>query len=732
MDGAETLRDREPATSRADDPTGFEVDAFMRPAHWLPGRLVGMAGVAAFAALAPGVGPYRWWLVIGLLALFVPATFAIERWVAPRSTAQAQALMDAFGCVLAVHLVPQHWHTVLVIGVITVASNVSALGARWFCLAQVLLASGMGIGAYVHDVEGWVLPLAAMLVVSGPVASYASWLQSQDALFASRLQDMTRTVAAVVWEADPETGCLLQVIGPTADVTGHDAQVFSQLYPHALVHDEDQDLIGRELPSDGSRVERSIRIRHADGRWIWLREVIGLVEASDGRQYVRGVAFDITDLQEARHALARKAERDDLTGLYGRAALHLELQRRLAASTEPVGVLLMDLDGFKNINDTMGHPTGDELLQVQSERLTSIARSSDVVGRLGGDEFMVVTSGADVNELAAFAHRVIEALARPAMIGGVEMMCGASVGVAISPDHGTTPDDLIRNADHAMYTAKRSGHGLKVFDGREDARSVRQIARLAELTRGLDDQVELWFQPVVDAATGRQVSMEGLARWRHPTEGILPPAEFLDLVESAGLTVRFDNAMVRRAIERIARLGNDSDLTVSVNVSQRGLADRAFVRRVRKQLAAVGVAPHRLTVEISERDVDSDQRSVLGTLAELQEMGVGISLDDFGTGYSSLSRLRGLPITEIKIDHGFVTVMTDSPADDIIVRSTVEMARELGLSVVAEGVANAAIEQRLRELGCDRLQGFLFGKATPDGLLSRDGVPSPPSTAGSP
>jgi diguanylate cyclase (GGDEF)-like protein/PAS domain S-box-containing protein len=700
-------------------------DAFMRPAHWQRGRIAGAVGLAAFAALAPDVGPHRWWLVVGILALLIPATIATGRWVPPRQTANTQAATDVFGCIAFVHLIPQHWTSVLVVGLVATCSNVVTLGARGFVLGQAMLALGMGFAASIHGVDGWWLPLATMLVVTGPVASYANWLHSHDALLASRLQDMTRSVAAIVWEAEAPSGRLLRVMGPTDDVTGHRRDQFQELYPAGLMHPEDLELVGRELPTDGSRIERSVRIRHRDGHWVWLREVIGLVEGADGRRYVRGVAFDISDLQHARQALADKAERDDLTGLLGRDGLYQELQRRLAESTDPVGLLLMDLDGFKNINDTMGHPTGDRLLQAQAERLVGVARSDDVVGRLGGDEFLVITSAAEPRRLLAFGRRINEALEQPVLIDGVEMVCAASIGVSASPGHGTTPDDLVRNADHAMYQAKRSGLGVELFKQDSDRRSVARLARLAELSRGMDDQIELWFQPIMDVASGHQVSMEGLARWRHPTEGIIGPNVFIEMVESAGLTVRFDTAMVRRAVEQLARLGPASDLTVSVNVSQRGLADQSFTRRLRKQLAAMGVESHRLIVEISERDVDSDQRSVLRTLAELRELGVGISLDDFGTGYSSLSRLRGLPITEIKIDHGFVTVMNESPADAIIVRSTVEMARELGLGVVAEGVSDEAILEHLRELGCTRAQGFLFGAANPKGTVEWSPVESP-------
>jgi predicted signal transduction protein with EAL and GGDEF domain len=364
----------------------------------------------------------------------------------------------------------------------------------------------------------------------------------------------------------------------------------------------------------------------------------------------------------------------------------------------------------------MGHLVGDRLLTVQARRLEAVARREDAVGRLGGDEFVVISSAVGEQALLGLAERVRDALCQPVSLDGVEVGCSASIGAAWSPDHGTTHDELMRHADEAMYRAKRGGLGVQAFTRQSDPRHEQRVDRLEALTERLEEELELWFQPIVDTATLRTVALEGLVRWRHPDEGILAPIEFLDLVESSGLTSRFDTHVVTSGVRRAAALKRaGTPMTVAVNITSRGLSDRSFAGRFREILAAHDVEPSLMAIEVSERSVDADQRALLETLAALRSLGVRIALDDFGTGYSSLTRLRQLPISDIKIDRSFVSAMTSSPADEIIVRSTIEMARELGLGVIAEGVSDEATLARLQQLGCSHVQGFLFAPATPAG-----------------
>lgn len=665
--------------------------------------------------MLPGVGEHRVALVMILALVLAPLMWSVEAWAGPRGLFWLQSAVDAALCVFFAQLLPEHWTTIALIGVLMVTANLNHLRPWGYLSIMVAFSGGLAVAAVRGGLDGGVVTMAILLTVTVPVAAYSQWLRSRERLAMNQFDDMSQSVAAIVWEADPATGRLRHLMGPTEEVTGHAHADFAARYPDVLVHPEDRPLLAAELPADGTRVERTVRIQHADGRWLWIREVVGRVPGEQGAEWHRGVAMDITDLAESGEELRKRAEQDTLTGLMNRAGIIDDIRRRLASGA-PVGVLLMDLDGFKAVNDTMGHLVGDRLLTVQSRRLEAVARREDAVGRLGGDEFVVISSAVGEQALMGLARRVRHALCQPVSLDGVEVGCSASVGAAWSPEHGVTHDELMRHADEAMYRAKRGGLGVQAFSDQSDPRHEQRIDRLEALTERMEEELELWFQPIVDTATLQTSAYEGLVRWRHRDEGVLAPIEFLDLVESSGLTARFDTHVITLGVRQAAvmkRAGRP--MIVAVNITSRGLSDRSFARRFRDILAAHDVEPSLMAIEVSERSVDDDQRVLLETLAELRSLGVRIALDDFGTGYSSLTRLRQLPISEIKIDQSFVSAMTSSPADEIIVRSTIEMARELGLGVIAEGVSDEATLARLQQLGCSHVQGFLFAPATPEG-----------------
>jgi diguanylate cyclase (GGDEF)-like protein len=690
---------------------------------------MGALALAAVTAVLPGVGEHRVTLVLLMVLVLAPVMWIVEVWAAPRGMLWSQSTLDAALCVTFAQLVPEHWMTIALIGVLVVTANLNHLRPWGFLAIMAAMNGGLAVAAVRGGVEDGELAMAVVMTVTLPVAAYSQWLRSRERLAMNQFDDMSQSVAAIVWEADPSTGRLRHLMGPTEEVTGHGHGDFAALYPDALVHPEDLALLAAELPADGTRVERTIRIQHVDGRWLWIREVVGRVPGEKGVEWHRGVAMDITDLAESGEELRKRAEQDTLTGLMNRAAIVDDIRRRLASGA-PVGVLLMDLDGFKAVNDTMGHLVGDRLLTVQARRLEAVARREDAVGRLGGDEFVVISSATGDHALLGLARRVRHALCQPVSLDGVEVGCSASVGAAWSPDHGVTHDELMRHADEAMYRAKRGGLGVQAFTTQSDPRHEQRVDRLEALTDRLEEELELWFQPIVDTATLQTVALEGLVRWRHRDEGVLAPIEFLDLVESSGLTSRFDAHVVTSGVRQAAALkGAGSPMIVAVNITSRGLSDRSFARRFRDILAAHDVEPSLMAIEVSERSVDADQRVLLETLAELRSLGVRIALDDFGTGYSSLTRLRQLPISDIKIDRSFVSAMTSSPADEIIVRSTIEMARELGLGVIAEGVSDEATLARLQQLGCSQVQGFLFAPATPADHRADAGYPRVDVTA---
>lgn len=430
------------------------------------------------------------------------------------------------------------------------------------------------------------------------------------------------------------------------------------------------------------------------------------------------VIRDITHRKARERELIHRATHDALTGLPNRARLRDVLDARLvdaATSGEPLSVVLLDLDHFKDINDSLGHPIGDQLLRRIGERLQGGLRDSDMIARMGGDEFAVVLPATESDEGLWIAERLIETLQEPIEVEGLRLRVGTSAGVATFPVHGSIGTDLIQRADVAMYVAKRGRAGVSVYRPEDDFSSVRQLTLNGELRKAIaEDHLGLFFQPKIDARTGDVVCVEALVRWVHPKHGILPPDEFIGLAENSGLIRPLTRWVVDRAVRQCAAWrGDGADLTVAVNLSARNLLEDDLPTVVRNRLAVHGLAPEALTLEITEGLIMEDPERSMEVITELGALGVRISIDDFGTGYSSLAYLKKLPAAEIKIDRSFVSQMDRDRDDAVIVRSTIELAHSLGMSVVAEGVENAVVWQELQELGCDFGQGYLFSPPLP-------------------
>jgi diguanylate cyclase (GGDEF)-like protein len=408
----------------------------------------------------------------------------------------------------------------------------------------------------------------------------------------------------------------------------------------------------------------------------------------------------------------RQATRDALTGLANRPRLQSLIQRAIDARAEsgtPFAVMLMDLDRFKEINDTLGHHHGDLLLQLVGERLQRTLRTGDVVGRLGGDEFVVIAGDVSPEQPAsAVAERIDAGLREPFALEGLPVEVGASIGIATFPADGTDVATLLQHADIAMYHAKRQHLAYAGYATEHDHHSPAQLMLAADLRRAIEgDELEPHYQLLVDFDTQRIASVEALARWRHPSLGLLGPGAFIEVAESTGLIRNLTLRVLERALrERAEWAADDRDLAVAVNVSMRTLLDRSFPQLVADRLAGSGTAPDRLKLEITESTIMADPATVTAVLRELDAMGVTLAIDDFGTGYSSLAYLHQLPVREIKIDRSFVTGMAADPDSALIVRSTIDLGHNLGLRVIAEGVEDAVTLDQLRELGCDGVQGF--------------------------
>lgn len=436
-----------------------------------------------------------------------------------------------------------------------------------------------------------------------------------------------------------------------------------------------------------------------------------------------------TQLQDVAAAHAHRASHDELTGLPNRSTFSQRLDEALQAaqaSGGSVAVVLLDLDRFKEINDTLGHHCGDLLLTQIGPRIRGALRAGELVARLGGDEFaLLVTSPrrgpSALADHEVVAERVLDAIREPFAVAGMTLLVEVSAGIATSPEHGTTGQLLLQHADVAMYLAKGQHLDVVVYSSDLDAHEPRRLALLSQLRTAVDDgQLVLHYQPLLELASGRVRGVEALVRWQHPQEGLLPPSEFVPLAESSGLVHAMTRQVLATACAQASawrRAGRP--LVVAVNVSARSLMDLTLPDTVAEQVAAAGLPAHLLKLEITESAVVADPTRARAVLARLRTIGVGLSVDDFGTGYTSLAQLRDLPVQELKIDRSFVTTMCDEPENAVIVRTGVELASRLGLTSVAEGVEDAATLDALADLGCTTAQGYHLSAPLPAAELDR-------------
>jgi len=444
-------------------------------------------------------------------------------------------------------------------------------------------------------------------------------------------------------------------------------------------------------------------------------EVHASLSKSGDRQLVYAIVHDVTERQKADVALAHQALHDGLTGLANRTLLHTRLQLALAAAPDaerPVALLLLDLDRFKEVNDTLGHQVGDILLQQIGQRLRSAVRTADLVARLGGDEFAVLLPGTDAAGAARVAEALVSVMHAPFALESQPIAIDASIGIAVSPEHGQDADTLLRCADVAMYQAKRAGTGVAIYCAANDENRPDRLALLGELRSAIEhDELLLHYQPKLDLRDGTLVGVEALVRWQHPQRGFLPPSEFIPLAEQTGLIYPLSHWVLDAALRQhqIWR-GLGIDTPVAVNLSRRVLHDPQLPELVGEALARWDVAPGALVLEITESSLMADPVRAGENLKQLRALGVCMSIDDFGTGFSSLASLKNLSVDELKIDRSFVQAMATDASSRAIVRAIIDLADALKLRVVAEGVEDRATWDVLAELGCDIAQGYFLSR----------------------
>ena len=462
--------------------------------------------------------------------------------------------------------------------------------------------------------------------------------------------------------------------------------------------------------------------RLGDGSMVPVEALASRLSAHGGVDGTIVTFHDVTDRRALEGRLTFQATHDAVTGLPNRVLFLDRLTHALHHTNWEQGalaVLFLDVDHFKSVNDSLGHPVGDELLRSVTTRLAGALRDGDTLARFGGDEFAVLCGGIDGEEEAKeVAQRLVSAFKRPCPIDTTEVFISVSVGVVVVSDSEHDPATLLRDVDVAMYAAKAAGRARwHLFDAALHLHAVDQLRVANELHRAVErHELRVFYQPIVDMADQRIVGLEALARWQHPIRGLIEPAEFIPVAEETGLIVPLGRWVLSASLHQLAEW-NRTDVYMSVNLSARQLVEPGLVEEVADMLARSGVRPGQLCLEITETALVSDMQRALSTLADLKKLGVRLALDDFGQGQSSLANLRRFPVDVIKVDRTFVATIAENA---LIVATILDLGRALGLTVVGEGVETHEESQRLQALGCRLAQGYLFGRPVPADQLPAD------------
>jgi diguanylate cyclase (GGDEF)-like protein/PAS domain S-box-containing protein len=498
---------------------------------------------------------------------------------------------------------------------------------------------------------------------------------------------------------------------------GYDRRTFVTLGLRDI-HDpsEQADLADIANASSENQSGRTWTHRKSDGTPIDVA-IFSRLLSYENRAATLIAAIDITERKRAEARVAFMAHHDALTSLPNRVLLRLRMEEmltRMRRSGEGIATLCIDLDNFKTVNDTLGHPFGDLLLQAVADRLRSVVREEDIVARLGGDEFAILQTGiGGPDDVSAFAQRVLATIGEPYDLDGHPVCAGASVGIAVAPGDGADADRLLKNADMALYRAKGDGKNtFRFFEAEMDARAQARRGLEVDLRKALASEgFALHYQPLVDLASGEITGFEALLRWPHAGRGMIPPAEFIPVAEETGLISQIGAFVLRKACADAACWPDN--VKVAVNLSPLQFRTGNLLQIVIDALKGSGLSPRRLELEITETLLLERSESVLATLHALRALGVRISMDDFGTGYSSLSYLRSFPFDKIKIDRSFVHGLRTQADSQAIVRAIISLGASLGITITAEGVENESDLACLKAEGCNEGQGYLFAKAQP-------------------
>lgn len=559
------------------------------------------------------------------------------------------------------------------------------------------------------------------------VETYAETLEESEA----RFRDVAEASSDWIWECGP--GLQLVYLSPRfSEVTGiAAATVLGRQIEHFFSRDNGSDgwlKLRTEIEYRDSFRDLRCSYRDAGGRLRICRLAGRPVTKAGSFVGFRGTATDITEEVEANAKASHLALHDALTGLPNRLLFRERLDMALRGTlrkTSRIAVLFLDLDNFKEVNDTLGHGTGDLLLQELAKRLDQCIRTTETVARLGGDEFAIIQVGVNQPvEAGALSRRIIESVKAPFQIEGQEIHIGVSIGVAI-PEPGDSPEKVLKNADIALYQSKQAGRGtVRFFEAKMDTELQFRKAMESDLRQAmLKNQFELHFQPVVNLENGEIVAAEALVRWRHPVRGLVPPNEFIPLTEETGLIIALGEWVLRAACRQALKW---PEIRMAVNLSPIQFRNKELATTIGQILQETGLEPSMLELEITESVLINDASAALAILTSLKSIGVRIAMDDFGTGYSSLGYLNSFPFDKIKIDRSFISKLSDKDKSFAIVRSVVGLGNSLKMITTAEGVETIEQANFLQAEGCDQVQGYYFGRPMPslefDRLLEDSGV----------
>jgi diguanylate cyclase (GGDEF)-like protein/PAS domain S-box-containing protein len=670
-------------------------------------------------------GGDEWPLVVGLAVWSVSAHVVVRRrrtWAVPMTTVDAAVVLGAAAAGAPLLLI-----VVLAVCVLGWAAGFRPRPAA--AVASLVLSAAV-VSTTTNRIGTGSRPLLAGFVMLGGIFVVRTVRMNLGARRAAEREELVaRGIDAILWETipgDDAPGAVgaMKVSAAAQRILGYPSGAWNEPgFLSSLVHEDDRELLEDHL---SSRREGSItvRVRRIDGteRWMELRPT--WLRDGAKHDFAVGLLLDRTEQVEAERIRAEAeaqvqalARQDDLTGLLNRRGFVEQLELRSGDLAAACGaVVVLDLDDFKDINDALGHETGDQLLRRVGQCLVDAVGTDDVVARLGGDEFAILLCGVDLERATATVRGLVDRINEPVVVGDLRLRVRASAGLVPAVAGSTTqPLQLLRCADVAMYVAKDRGAGVMVYDAESDMFDRTRLELVTALEAAIrDDQLVLHHQPLVGVATSCIVATEALARWEHPTLGLVPPDRFIDLAEVSGQIRQLSRWVIRRALLDLVALGDaGADLDVSVNLSVRNLYEVDLVEWIAETLGELGVEPHRLVIEVTESTVMDDQPAAVKVLGDLRAMGVRTWIDDFGTGHSSFARLRSLPVDGVKIDRSFVADACVSADGRTVLRSMVELLTSLGLQTIAEGVEQEPTMQLLERIGCTTAQGFALGRPMP-------------------